>query len=612
MLIPWYAISILSLQCLLRGFQIFWIHQHNTLPSGIWAQLPWLLWTDVCVAVLAGIVWDWGWPQLSRRLLPRRQKQLRLCFIAAYALLLAYLGFSFKFYSLFETFFNYSFWIQVDRLSAYWRNILAEVDFWMLACELILAACGTLTVYAARRFPATPVPKPKLRRTVYTLLLVFLVGFAPFGHHLPHQQNWFALDENFLLALRTFVLPEPAAATTPRTWEKTASPAQAKRTGILRDLPLAERQKLNVVILLLESMTPEYAGITRPGYRAHLPNLTRLAAESRVFPNHYCQEPATLKSLYSILTGRYSYSTRRWKDFIARAQSDPSLPEILRQHGYSTFFLTSANGRTYSQNDFLKGRFDEVRDRTVLKKQYPQWADFYDCMDDRVLIGAFDDTLRNVKDKTFFIMLAPYFPHHPYPIPGPEFKVTPGNTPFERYQNSIHFTDYLVGELLRVLDQHHLKENTLLVMLSDHGEAFQQHPGNYLHSIYLYEENVRTVCLFRNPRLIKPGTSLELTRHIDVTPAILNALGYPYTAADGVDFLEFQSPVTASFYTVFNDPRFGMRDRYWKYIFNQRYGTEELFNLETDPQEQHNLAETNSRQCLQYRNDLKILKEKIR
>jgi hypothetical protein len=606
---PWHALAILILQLGLRSYQLVRLAHEGVLPPAVWTQLPWLLWPDAAAACLAGLFWDVLEPAGLTRLSPGWRRVWTRAWDAAFAAVVLYLGFACGFYAQFEDFFNYGFWTQIDRLASYIKPLWQALGPGSLA-GIAGALTGAWALRrAARRWPQTDPRWLPWRRAALALAVIWVLGFSPWGHALP-ALNWHALDKSPWLELASFVMPEPPAGA-PRNLSGTVS-TRFRRLRQIRALSLAERQNLSVLLIILESTTPEYAGLTRPAPAGLAPNLAKLAAASLVFTNHYCQEPATLKSWYSLLTGRYAYATRRWKDFIARARPDPSLPELLKAHGYVSVFLTSSNGRTYSQNAFLQGRFDQVLDRDVLKKKYPSWREFSDCLDDRVLPGALDDFLRQQAGKKFFAVVSPYFPHHPYALPDPVFQITHGRTAFERYQNSLHFADALLGQLLGVLAGRQRAGDTLVVLVSDHGEAFQQHPGNRLHSVYLYEENVRTLFLLRQPRLLSPGRISVLTRHIDLAPTLLDLLGYAAPACDGQSAVTEAPAPEAFFYTTFSDPRFGLRAGAWKYLLNRRSGAEELYNLESDPGETRNLAGQYPERCPPARRKLEDLKEKIR
>src|SRR5262249_24869608 len=93
------------------------------------------------------------------------------------------------------------------------------------------------------------------------------------------------------------------------------------------------------------------------------------------------------------------------------------------------------------------------------------------------------------REQPFLISYLPIAGHHPYAVfqPGP----FPTEVELDRYRNALHESDAALGELLRGLRTRGLDGQTLFVLLGDHGEAFGQHEGNYGHTLFVYEENVR-------------------------------------------------------------------------------------------------------------------------
>ena len=68
-----------------------------------------------------------------------------------------------------------------------------------------------------------------------------------------------------------------------------------------------------------------------------------------------------------------------------------------------------------------------------------------------------------------------------------------------QYLNALHFGDAALGKFLDGLRARGLDTNTLFVIYGDHGEAFGQHEGNYGHTLFLYEENIRVPLLIAMP-----------------------------------------------------------------------------------------------------------------
>jgi arylsulfatase A-like enzyme len=131
-------------------------------------------------------------------------------------------------------------------------------------------------------------------------------------------------------------------------------------------------------------------------------------------------------------------------------------------------------------------------------------------------------------------------------------------------------------------------DSTLVVILGDHGEAFGQH-GNMFHRL-LYEEEVRIPFLLLNSKLFQGEIDSTLGGAIDIAPTVMDLLGYSLPG-------EWQG---RSLFSRNRFPRvylfgpysglFGEREGKWKLIYNPIAGSAELYDLATDPNEQHNLA----------------------
>ena len=97
--------------------------------------------------------------------------------------------------------------------------------------------------------------------------------------------------------------------------------------------------------------------------------------------------------------------------------------------------------------------------------------------------------------KPFFAHLLPDATHHPYSVPeGYKTPFTGGDPRFTKYRNAMHYTDYAFGLLVAGLKEQGLYEDTVIILTGDHGEAFGRangdHPRNFLHKNFLFDENI--------------------------------------------------------------------------------------------------------------------------
>jgi phosphoglycerol transferase MdoB-like AlkP superfamily enzyme len=200
----------------------------------------------------------------------------------------------------------------------------------------------------------------------------------------------------------------------------------------------------------------------------------------------------------------------------------------------------------------------------------------------------------------FFMTYIPVAGHHPYatPDPGP----FPNNSEISNYRNALHYGDAALGELLEGLRSRQLAEQTLFIIFGDHGEAFGQHQGNYGHSFFLYDENVRVPYIIAAPGLIQNqeriGTGASL---IDTAPTILDLLGLPIPPRfQGLSLLD-ESPRMSLFFTDYSLGFLGLYDSCWKMIFETDSRRSRLYDVCMDPSETQDLSAKEEARVSAYR-----------
>jgi arylsulfatase A-like enzyme len=189
----------------------------------------------------------------------------------------------------------------------------------------------------------------------------------------------------------------------------------------------------------------------------------------------------------------------------------------------------------------------------------------------------------------FFLHYLPIAGHHPY--------ATPERGPFResddagQYLNALHFGDAALGKFLDGLKARGLDTNTLFVIYGDHGEAFGQHEGNYGHTLFLYEENIRVPLVVALPGAWHEAKRVQRTASlIDVAPTLLDLLGLKAPEDyQGASLLEPRERA-ALFFTDYSLPLAGIRDGRWKLITEVGSSRAKLFDLEADPRETRNVA----------------------
>lgn len=380
-----------------------------------------------------------------------------------------------------------------------------------------------------------------------------------------------------------------------------------------RDRPLPEVSKgpYNVILYFFESTSMQYFDLEFDGKKL-LPTMHRLAENGLLLNRHYSNFPLSANTMYSVLSSRYSMYGRAMIFADYHDIDVWTLPELLKANGYRNALIHTGDLKYASRDKFLALRqFDAMYLYRDLKKtgSYPKdvgWG-----ADERLMIQPALDWLRS-GDQPFFLNVIPVNPHHPYAIPD-DFKplVNAGEANISdrerikrRYYNSLHFADYAMGLFVDALEDAGLMQNTVFVMVTDHGEAFYQHVGNYNHPLFIYEENVHVPALFYSKEIFpEPQVFDSITRHIDIMPSILDLLQLPDSLPrDGESIFSPSREKLAIVHTAWNDEFIGVVDGYWKYIRRVKDGREELYDLQSDPGEKDNLAASEPLMITRYRN----------
>lgn len=171
-----------------------------------------------------------------------------------------------------------------------------------------------------------------------------------------------------------------------------------------------------------------------------------------------------------------------------------------------------------------------------------------------------------------------------------------GDSDSDVYDSEIAFTDREVGRLLRGLKASGRLERAVVVLLADHGEAFFEH-GLDLHEGRPYDHQIWVPLVVWAPGL-EPGRTLTPVSTIDVGPTVLRLLGLPpIPGAEGRDLLAAgrnprpifsETPANVPGATYFT---YAVTDGNWRLLYDGLVGTVELYDLERDPLQEHNLAD---------------------
>jgi phosphoglycerol transferase MdoB-like AlkP superfamily enzyme len=456
-----------------------------------------------------------------------------------------------------------------------------------LALMALTAAAGIALPRIVRRLRVQ-----NMIALIIPALIVVLLG--PFA---ASQIETIGMDRNAIMALATTGLPRLSArladVSVKEDWR--ASPFGTETNGDDLSRWRGAAAGRNLVLIVLESTGAEYLRPYGASYDP-MPNLSELARTALIFENAYAVYPESIKALFSILSSRYPAMDTETESY-ARILT-PSLASLLKAAGYRTALFHSGRFIYLGMKAVVENRgFEVLEDAGLIGGNFESSFGVDEPSTVRRALAWIDSLPRGER---FFLTYLPIAGHHPYetPEPGP----FPERTESDRYLNALHYSDASLGALLQGLRDRSLDRNTLFVIFGDHGQAFGRHNGNYGHSLFLYEENVRVPYLIAMPGLIHQQIRLAQTISlIDTAPTILDLLGLPSsTDHQGRSVLQ-GAPGMALFYTDYSLSLMGLRDGCWKYIFELDSGRSKLFDLRQDATEVNDISQLHTERVTAYR-----------
>lgn len=398
---------------------------------------------------------------------------------------------------------------------------------------------------------------------------------------------------------------------------------------------------LNVVVIVADDQ-----GSDDYGFRGHpevkTPRLDRLAGESLTFVNCYTPSSLCRPSLATIITGLYPHEHKifsndppdpprsankpsgankqrdpEWLRLrerqIAHVDNLPTLPRVLGRAGYRSFQTGKWWEGNFRRGGFTHGMTEGSRHGdaglTIGRESMQPIYDFIDA------------SLK--AEKPFFVWYAPFLPHSPHNPPERLLKKYRDRTPsleIAKYWAMCEWCDETCGQLLDFLDARKLRDDTLVVYVTDNGWIQDPNADRYAprSKQSQYDGGLRTPLMLRLSGKIKPSTSDVPVSTIDIAPTVLTACGIGRTAdvdaneerpaMTGIDLLD--EATVAGRRTIFGEifthsavdvdepassVRFRwLRDEGSKLIVpdprNEPAGVVELFDLKRDPGETMNLA----------------------
>ncbi|WP_175556880.1 sulfatase-like hydrolase/transferase [Shimia gijangensis] len=450
-----------------------------------------------------------------------------------------------------------------------------------------------LTRFAARNERNSYIPKAILSAVAIAMLGGFVVGHQPSPVPSGKQRNP-------LVAFTQSVFSENESASLERLASKVEPDLHkewpfGKVAGLER--PEGPSTKIRNVIVFAYESTPAKQSQGFGGVMPVTPNLLASLSNGLAFDRAYAHVPASnyflVSAIASAIPELSSVSTTyTHPDFDFNA-----LPKVLNAAGFRTGFFNSSDNRFQNTDTFVRAAgFETVKD-------YRDWVceagvyeftsvseKFLNTSSDLCTVEKITDWIDQDRDQPFFVTFRTGMTHYPY-FPGEnpiDFGVEDEN--YGNYLNALRVGDQAFGELLTYLGEAGLMDETLIVVMGDHGEAFGEH-GTYVHAAGIYEENVHIPLALINPQLFDGARSNLIVGLVDVAPTITDLMGLETPETwQGNSFFAPSRPNGVMLFAPWNGFLIGYREGDEKVIYNANSDELEVYNLRENPGELVSLA----------------------
>jgi lipoteichoic acid synthase len=452
-----------------------------------------------------------------------------------------------------------------------------------VAWMLVVVAIAVLPLAFSRPALKTRVSgaiTPSLRTAALGVtVMMTLAGFAA-----ARRVETAGLDRNALVALAQSTVDRVSAngAATSQAWR--VSPVAPGTSDDLSHLAGAAAGR-NVLMIVLESTAARYL----KAYGAAedpTPTISALAGRALLFEHAYSVYPESVRGMTALYASRFpAFDVPNSRHTAAMA---PSLASVLAGEGYATGLFHSGRFMYLAMDELLaRAGFDTLVDAGGVSGNVNSSFGVDEAATVEAMLQWMD---ARPSRKPFFLAYMPTAGHHPY------FHAARGpwrdTSDFTRYLNAIHEGDAAIGTLVRGLGARGLDSTTMIVVLGDHGEAFGQHPGNFAHTLAIYDENVRVPLFFVLPGSVSLAHRVSrVASLVDVPPTVLDLLGVARPAAFQGESLLGPSERMALYFTDYSRGLLGLRDGCTSYFYEMETRRSRMFDVCKDPDQRQDIGD---------------------
>ena len=325
---------------------------------------------------------------------------------------------------------------------------------------------------------------------------------------------------------------------------------------------------------------------------ATFPNLARLYQSGTDFSAIYSNRPSSDAALSTMATSTYASNNPRAGVFSQFEGNEvANLPTLLSEHGYDTALFMSGQVEFGGAAPLLKtwGMGTVHGSRSIrCKPDEAALIKLFSHAGDVCTATAAADWLAMERNNPFYLWVWFTNPHTPYFNEDDPY-IKAERTTSERHLRALHDTDAALGQLLSSLNRQGLTKNTIIILSSDHGEAFGEH-GLIYHATAIYDEQVSIGLVINVPGHSLPPNSGVAGSLIDLAPTIAGLVGLPApTQWQGTSLFANKRPERVYFNSLEGNRMAGFREGNMKFTIASGDDRPFAFDLGVDPREKNTM-----------------------
>ena len=328
---------------------------------------------------------------------------------------------------------------------------------------------------------------------------------------------------------KTLPLGSTFLAPTPRIFALPAPIRPSRTEPPLQNL-LAEktfnRSSHNIYLFVIETLRRDFVNPETA------PNMCAFAAENIAPDLTFSNANSTHLSWFAIFHSCHPHNWTQIRD----QWTQGSIPlQILKKMGYRIRVYASADLAYFNMDQVILGKNRQIADSV---KEYSSLRQLEPADRDALVMKAVQEDMAVDREGTVFIVFLdsthseysspPDFPHpfQPAAISIDYLAISRSSQDLEllknRYRNSIHWVDHLLGRFLHELKESNLYDDAVIAITGDHGEEFFEE-GALFHGTHLNDWQTRVPLFYKFPGSL-PAPPACLSTHIDIMPSILHYL----------------------------------------------------------------------------------------